>query len=92
MLDSQLKLQTYLVGHSISLADICLAQVLLPLFRFYLGPEQRKALSCLSRWFSHIVCVPAFRNVNGNVSLCAVPLVADLEQNAKMQQERVAAA
>ncbi|XP_058864914.1 valine--tRNA ligase [Acipenser ruthenus] len=70
MLDSFLKLRTFLVGESLTLADITVACSLLLPFKYVLEPAVRKPFVNVSRWFVTCVNQPQFKKVLGDVKLC----------------------
>lgn len=69
-LNETLLTKTYLVGERISLADIAVACVLLPLYREVLDGNNRKSYVNVNRWFQTIVNQPNVKAVIGEVKLC----------------------
>uniref|UniRef100_A0A8C4REL5 Valine--tRNA ligase n=1 Tax=Erpetoichthys calabaricus TaxID=27687 RepID=A0A8C4REL5_ERPCA len=70
VLDMHLKLRTYLVGESITLADISVACALLLPFKYVLDPVVRKPFINVTRWFVTCVNQPQFKKILGEVKLC----------------------
>jgi len=69
LLNNHLKLRTFLVGERISLADIVLVAILIPLYTKVLDPTFRKGYGFLNRWFLTIVNQPNVKAVVGEVKL-----------------------
>ena len=74
MFNDHLKTRTFVVGYQITLADIALASMLIPLYRYLLGPKHRKKYPNLTRHFDYMVHQPSFQKVVGRVWLCEVAL------------------
>ncbi|XP_066538850.1 valine--tRNA ligase [Hoplias malabaricus] len=70
VLDQVLEPRTFLVGESLSLADMAVAMAALLPFKYALEPSDRKTLVNVSRWFDTCVNQPQFLKVLGKVSLC----------------------
>jgi len=68
-LDHVLLDKTYLVGESVTLADINVALALLNLFRLVLDSAARSQYVNVSRWFTTIVNQPHFKAIIGDVQL-----------------------
>ncbi len=66
--EAHLKLETYLVGRNITLADVALASALVLPMKMALGDKERKPFTCVTRWFTTCVNHPAFAKVIGPVS------------------------
>ncbi|KGG52346.1 hypothetical protein DI09_185p10 [Mitosporidium daphniae] len=60
-LDSILLSKTFLVGEQITLADICLSTNLYVAFLYVIGPELRKKLPNLTRWYLTCFAQPEFQ-------------------------------
>eukprot|EP01098_Paradermamoeba_levis_P016640 TRINITY_DN907_c0_g1_i2.p1 TRINITY_DN907_c0_g1~~TRINITY_DN907_c0_g1_i2.p1 ORF type:complete len:654 (-),score=231.40 TRINITY_DN907_c0_g1_i2:444-2405(-) len=73
-LNSHLLTRTYLVGQTITLADIAVAGSLLPLYEQVLDASARKPLQNLNRWFNTVVNQPHIQSVLGPVNFCQQPL------------------
>lgn len=88
--EKHLKTRTYMVGESISFADVALATALLLPMKLVLDDKQRKAFPCVVRWFTTLVNQPEFSKVIGSVVLCAKTLVApeSAAAPAKKKQEK----
>lgn len=69
VLEDHLLYRTYLVGETITLADITIASTLVYPFKFVADPSYRQAFPNVIRWFTTLVNQPAFENVVGTVVL-----------------------
>uniref|UniRef100_A0A3Q2YZ20 Valine--tRNA ligase n=1 Tax=Hippocampus comes TaxID=109280 RepID=A0A3Q2YZ20_HIPCM len=72
VLDKMLEPKTYLVGESVTLADMAVASALLLPFKYVraLEPSDRDALTNVTRWFTTCINQPHFIKVLGKVTLC----------------------
>ncbi|OCT67919.1 hypothetical protein XELAEV_18039217mg [Xenopus laevis] len=68
-LDCYLKLRTYLVGESISLADIAVACCLISPYTKIISPARREKLLNVTRWFLTCVNQKQFKEILGEVNL-----------------------
>lgn len=75
-LNDHLQFRTYLVGESITLADITVASTLVYPFKFVADPSYRSAFPNVIRWFTTLVNQPAFESVVGTVVLAEKELTA----------------
>uniref|UniRef100_A0A672HPA1 Valine--tRNA ligase n=1 Tax=Salarias fasciatus TaxID=181472 RepID=A0A672HPA1_SALFA len=69
VLDQSLAPRTYLVGESITLADMAVATAVLLPFK-YVRPSDRKTLTNVTRWFTTCINQPQFLKVLGEIALC----------------------
>merc|ERR1719308_249289 len=69
-LNDHLLTRTYLVGESVTLADIAVACTLLSLYKQVLDPSFRKPFGNVTRWFTTVVNQPNAKAVLGQVDLC----------------------
>jgi hypothetical protein len=69
-LDSHLKGRTYVVGDSITLADLKMASIFKYAFTLLFDAGYRKAVQNLTKWFTLISSHKAYVSVFGNVKLC----------------------
>jgi elongation factor 1-gamma len=76
ILDAYLLDKTYLVGHSVTLADICLVSALLYPFKLVADKNYVKNYPNVMRWFNTCVNQPEFVAVIGTVTLCKKELLA----------------
>jgi elongation factor 1-gamma len=74
-LNNYLLTRTYLVGESITLADIVLSCMLYSAFGKLMDAKFRKPYGNVVRWFSTIVRQPNFVAVAGPFTFCTEPLV-----------------
>lgn len=92
VLENHLLLRTYLVGESITLADIALVSALVYPMKFLLDKTFRKPYPCVARWFDTCVHQPSFSAVVGDVPLCDKPMLAKGQSAAggKTKEKKVA--
>lgn len=69
-LDCVLAKRTYLVGESITLADLVLTAVMVPAFKLFLTTSSRMNLVNLTRWFVTMAQQPEVKAVLGEIALC----------------------
>lgn len=74
ILDKILLVRTYLVGDSITLADIVMACTVMPLYQHVLEAADRTKYINLTRWFVTCVNQPQFIESIGEVKLCTKAL------------------
>eukprot|EP00933_Yihiella_yeosuensis_P023663 TRINITY_DN1840_c1_g1_i1.p1 TRINITY_DN1840_c1_g1~~TRINITY_DN1840_c1_g1_i1.p1 ORF type:complete len:443 (-),score=162.92 TRINITY_DN1840_c1_g1_i1:167-1495(-) len=70
VLDKHLLHNTYMVGHSITLADISLCCALVDGMQLVFDDNFRKPFGNVMRWFSLCISQPEFKAVLGDVKLC----------------------
>merc|ERR1711964_629816 len=70
ILNNHLLSNTYMVGHSMTLADISLACGLVDGFKLVMDAEFRKPYGNLMRWFNLCMSQPEFTKIIGKVELC----------------------
>ncbi|XP_061632119.1 valine--tRNA ligase isoform X1 [Phyllopteryx taeniolatus] len=83
VLDKMLEPRTYLVGESLTLADMAVASALLLPFRYALEPSDRTALTNVTRWFTTCINQPHFIKVLGKVTLCEKMVSVKTDTEAK---------
>lgn len=86
ILNAHLLTRTFLVGERVSLADICVACTLYPLYTQVLDPNFRKPFANVNRWFVTLVNQPQFKAVLGDVKLCDKVAEVDHKKFAQVQQ------
>jgi len=92
ILEQHLKKKTYLVGRTITIADIaCVTALLLPMKLAY-DEKARKAFPCVTRWFTTCVAQPEFEAVIGKVNLCKKALVAPKAAASSKKDKKAAPA
>ncbi|PIO38859.1 hypothetical protein AB205_0043880 [Aquarana catesbeiana] len=69
VLDSHLKVRTYLVGERLSLADIAVSCCLIYPFSKVISPSTRQNFANITRWFLTCVNQPQFKEIIGVVAL-----------------------
>uniref|UniRef100_A0A671YNW0 Valine--tRNA ligase n=1 Tax=Sparus aurata TaxID=8175 RepID=A0A671YNW0_SPAAU len=94
VLDQALEPRTFLVGESITLADMAVATAVLLPFKYVLEPPDRTVLTNVTRWFLTCINQPQFLKVLGKVTLCEkmVPvapktIAAQLKKEAKKKEK-----
>ena len=85
VLDAHLSKNTYLVGDALTVADILLAQLLLPFFRFVFTKEQRDKKVGLTKHFLLVSALDAFKNHNGVAYLCKEEIKPMIKEEAKKE-------
>jgi len=85
LLDKTLLTKTYLVGERITLADVCVAYALKPLFEAVLDPGFRKPYTNAVRWYTTIMNQPAVVGVSGAPKLAEKMAQFDAKKFAEMQ-------
>ena len=70
ILNDALKGKNYLVGDSVSIADICVVVSLILPFQTVLDAGFRKAMGNVSAWFERVMGLPSFVKVFGRVRMC----------------------
>eukprot|EP00408_Alexandrium_pacificum_P062055 CAMPEP_0171168580 /NCGR_PEP_ID=MMETSP0790-20130122/7780_1 /TAXON_ID=2925 /ORGANISM="Alexandrium catenella, Strain OF101" /LENGTH=289 /DNA_ID=CAMNT_0011633417 /DNA_START=103 /DNA_END=968 /DNA_ORIENTATION=+ len=71
VLNNHLLCNTFMVGHTITLADISLCCALAEGMRLVFDPEYRKEFGNLMRWFNLCMAQPEFSSVLGEVKPCS---------------------
>lgn len=77
MLEGHLRNRTYMVGDTLSLADLFVVGILQGAFRFFLDPSWRTEHPAVSRWFEHVHSLPIVVDVAG------MPVFAEQEMPIK---------
>lgn len=70
ILDDRLKMRTYLVGDSLTLADVVLCCQLEKLFRLIITSDIRKKFVNVTRWFTCVRSLKPFQDYLGKMFLC----------------------
>jgi elongation factor 1-gamma len=70
ILDNHLKVNTFMVGKKLTIADIALVSVLVNAFKFVFEEKFRKSIPNVTKWFDSICELPAFTKVWGKIRLC----------------------
>jgi elongation factor 1-gamma len=83
IMEQVLKINTYLVGNKVTIADIAVASLLHTGFRFTFDEKFRKIISNVTRWYENLMSQEPFVKEFGRVILCQKALeVADLPMSA----------
>ncbi|KAJ3218958.1 Elongation factor 1-gamma [Dinochytrium kinnereticum] len=77
VLNKHLLSKTFLVGESITLADIAVVTALLNFYRLVFDPAFRAPYKNVNRWFITCINQPFFKEVIGEVALCEKAKVAE---------------
>uniref|UniRef100_A0A3P8SSJ1 Valine--tRNA ligase n=1 Tax=Amphiprion percula TaxID=161767 RepID=A0A3P8SSJ1_AMPPE len=78
VLDQALEPRTFLVGESITLADMAVATAVLLPFKY---PSDRETLTNVTRWFTTCINQPQFMKVLGQITLCEKMVPVTLKTN-----------
>uniref|UniRef100_A0AAQ4QS90 Valine--tRNA ligase n=1 Tax=Gasterosteus aculeatus aculeatus TaxID=481459 RepID=A0AAQ4QS90_GASAC len=81
VLDKALEPRTFLVGETITLADVAVATAVLLPFKYVLEPSDRKVLTNVTRWFTTCTNQPQFLKVLGKITLCEKMVPVTLNTN-----------
>ena len=91
-LDEHLLTRTFMVGSSLTLADIALASALFYPFKFVLDKGLRKKIGNVCRWFQFITGQDEFRSVAGDAVMCnkrvAMPKAAAKGKGGAPKQQK----
>jgi elongation factor 1-gamma len=82
LLENHLKMETFIVGRQITVADVAIATTLLLPLKLVLDAKAREAFPNVMRWFDLCVHQQAFVDVVGETKLCEVPLQAAAKATA----------
>ena len=77
MMDEKLKLDNFVCGNFMSLADICLAADLHMGYKLVFNEKYRKSIPYLSKWFENISKTEEFQVVYGLEWVCQKELIPD---------------
>ena len=89
-LDAHLKDKTYLVGNSLTIADIAVATYVHYAWRLFYDEKTRGGFPQVGRWFAQVSSIPAFRNVMGPTWGCQEPyqpVFANQEEKVEEKKE-----
>lgn len=92
MLNQALEPKTFLVGESMTLADMAVACAVLLPFKYVLEPQDRKNLTNLTRWFTTCINQPQLVKVLGKIAFCEKMGPVTLKTNTNAAAEDSAAA
>jgi elongation factor 1-gamma len=81
VLENHLKMETFVVGRQMTLADIAIATTLLLPLKLVLDAKARAAFPNVMRWFDLCVHQQAFIDTVGETKLCEVPLTAAVKKS-----------
>merc|ERR1719221_1646703 len=76
VLNKHLLHNTFMVGHQVTLADICIVCSLVDAMKLVLDPRIRSQYGNVLRWFDLCIRQPEFQAILGNVQLCEVTKTA----------------
>lgn len=82
VLDDHLKLNSFLVGNRITIADISIAVILRPAFQYIWDEKFRKNIPNITRWYEYLINQDPFKKVYGRPILCkkALPALNPVEK------------
>lgn len=83
LLNDYLLTRTYLVGDSVTLADIAVCVALLPLYKHVLDASARDGYVNVTRYFNTLIHQKEFASVLGEVELCKTAGAAPKAEKAK---------
>lgn len=86
VLNNHLLTRTFLVGERVSLADICVACTLIPLYINVLDPNYRKPFANVNRWFTTLINQKEFKTIIGELNLCSKVAEVDHKKFAQLQE------
>jgi elongation factor 1-gamma len=88
VLDKILLPRTFLVGESVTLADIVMCCSVLPAFKLVLDSTERSKYVNLTRWFTTLITQPEFSAVIGQFEMCTEALIEPKESKQQEQQQQ----
>jgi len=88
VIENHLKMETFIVGRQMTLADIAIATTLLLPLKLVLDAKAREAFPNLMRWFDLCIHQTAFVDVVGETKLCEVPLKPAAPAKAKEEKPK----
>jgi len=81
--------QTYIIGESITLADVSTATAIMLVFQHVMAEDERKKYPALIRWFTTLVNQPDFKAIIGEFLWCKEALTIDIKRyNVLHSEER----
>ncbi|CAG6014988.1 unnamed protein product [Menidia menidia] len=91
VLDQALLPRTFLVGESITLADMAVATAVLLPFKYALEPSDKKEVMNVTRWFTTCINQPQFLKVLGEIDPCQKVVPVTPKTNAAADGKAVEA-
>jgi len=88
ILDKHLKLNSFVVGNSITIADIAIASLLVNSMRFLLDEPHRKDFISVTRWFESIANQVPFKKVWGVIHLCKTPFFSIIKKSEESKGDK----
>jgi elongation factor 1-gamma len=70
VLENHLKGRKFLVGESVTIADIAIVTVLSIPFRLLFDEKTRQTIPSVTEWYMNVSSLPAFQSVLGKTWLC----------------------
>lgn len=89
VLDTHLKGRKFLVGESVTIADITIASVLTLPFRVFFDEATRKTIPHVTEWFLGVSSLPAFQSVLGKAWLCQKEFEVHYAEAEKKEEKKV---
>jgi len=88
-LDDILKINTYIVGNKVTIADIAIASLLHAGFRFVFDEKYRKFIANVTRWYENLMTQEPFTKEFGRFYLCQKAIeIHDLPQPKKEEKKK----
>eukprot|EP00941_MAST-03F_sp_MAST-3F-sp1_P004720 g4720.t1 len=88
VLEAHLLSRSYMVGESITLADICLVSALVYPMKMVFDFNFRKQFPCVTRWFLTCTAQPEFRAVLSDVVLCSEAMQLPKPKKQKKEKKK----
>jgi elongation factor 1-gamma len=83
VLENHLKGRKFLVGESVTIADIAIASVLSFPFRLFFDEKTRQTIPSVTEWYKSVSSLPAFQSVQGKPWLCQKEYELHFPEEAK---------
>jgi elongation factor 1-gamma len=83
VLEGSLKGKKFLVGDSVTIADITIASVLSIPFRLLFDEKVRHGIPSVTEWYKNVCAIPAFQSVLGKTWLCEKEYEVHFHEEAK---------
>jgi len=87
VLENHLKGRKFLVGESITIADIAIVAVLSIPFRLLFDEKTRQTIPSVTEWYKNVSSIPAFQSVLGKTWLCEKEYELHFPEEAKKEKK-----
>lgn len=88
ILNTHLRLKTYMVGERLTIADIALAAALVEPFRRVFDAKARAKFPHVTRWFTTLINQSFWKDVQGEIKLCEKEEQPVQEKKQKKQKQK----